>query len=829
MIKYNLNTINDWFFSTDNIIKVYRNNAICYYKIDSSSPSGQTPCYAVVEDISEYSDTEFEDVFNKADEKWYKLNNLNQYEEYGVYGSGRTITTYEGKLTIDTESTPQPSRLPQGYTEVEYVQNNTQGAYINTGLLLYDVTGNSFSISAKLKSQYESTWVGDGYYLQTIINSEDVSSPYYGFTFRYAYQTHILECTSSPSNSVTFSSTANTDGTSSLTINCNSTTVTAQVPLELFASYNRNYNTPYRFSNTTIYSFQVTKNNTLVRDLVPCKRDSDSMVGLYDIVNDVFYYPPNYTSYQLVAGSAVTPPSTTATCEFMYSGGSWVNVGEVSGGTIDTVWLDPNNTGSLNPSYQIGHYWGEGYKMIYTLYINGSYSTDTGSFWRWNQQTPIEFNFYSNGFYYDFHNPTSTTSPSVYTGDSSWRIMKNGTLINYESGQVMLITLTNGTVNVELESTGALITSASTTVTAQNWYNGLYQAYIGAWIDGNKVHIKEIQVYDANDVLVNDLKFVKNNTTGSQEISMYDSVLNVTYNNTNSNTPTYHVVEESGGTTYPIYYDEMQDPPNNLVFSSMAEAEAYECPWVGMKATIDGDRYIYSGDSQSGYEWVEDTNHYLPDIPYSFNYNAKQYIASTYTIPQTEGQLQNVDAVCNYGYKIVDHSADSYISVTGNSRMILSGNNGTYLNRSNTQANCPMTIISKAKTTSGYSIFTDRNSSSRQYMYRQDKTYAYLCGTGNTSLDSCICSDSIPSILSVRVYYDSGIKAKWNNWTTSASSTPEEYAYNNQSLTNGGALFCDYSNSNSEFWQGDFYWIYMSQTELTDEQIQQVIDYNENL
>ena len=101
MIKYNDNTINDWFYSTDNIIKVYRNNAICYYKIDSSSPSGQTPCFAVVDDITQYSDTEFEDVFNKADGKWYKLNNLNAYEEYGVYGSGRTITYYEGKLTVD--------------------------------------------------------------------------------------------------------------------------------------------------------------------------------------------------------------------------------------------------------------------------------------------------------------------------------------------------------------------------------------------------------------------------------------------------------------------------------------------------------------------------------------------------------------------------------------------------------------------------------------------------------------------------------------------------------------------------------------------------------
>jgi hypothetical protein len=94
MIKYNENSINDWFYASDNIIKVYRNNAVCYYKISGTppSPTAQTPCYAVVEDISQYSDTEFEDVFNKADGKWYKLNNLNQYEQYGVYGSGRTIT-----------------------------------------------------------------------------------------------------------------------------------------------------------------------------------------------------------------------------------------------------------------------------------------------------------------------------------------------------------------------------------------------------------------------------------------------------------------------------------------------------------------------------------------------------------------------------------------------------------------------------------------------------------------------------------------------------------------------------------------------------------------
>lgn len=118
MIKYNLNTINDWNFGDDNIIKVYRNNAVCYYKIISG---GSTPtydlCFAVVDDVSQYQETEFEDVYDKTTEKWYKLNNLNQYEEYGVFGSGRNITYYDGKLTID------------GNYEYEY----SGGSWVNVG------------------------------------------------------------------------------------------------------------------------------------------------------------------------------------------------------------------------------------------------------------------------------------------------------------------------------------------------------------------------------------------------------------------------------------------------------------------------------------------------------------------------------------------------------------------------------------------------------------------------------------------------------------------------------------------------------------------------
>lgn len=127
MIKYNNNTINDWNFDASNVIKVYRNNAIVFYKVSGESPTPEYKvCFAVVDDISQYQETEFEDVFDKATEKWYKLNNLNQYEEYGIYGSGKNITYYDGKLTID-----------DGY---EYEWNGS--SWVNLG----EVTGSTASL-----------------------------------------------------------------------------------------------------------------------------------------------------------------------------------------------------------------------------------------------------------------------------------------------------------------------------------------------------------------------------------------------------------------------------------------------------------------------------------------------------------------------------------------------------------------------------------------------------------------------------------------------------------------------------------------------------------
>ena len=102
MIKYNDNTIGKFNEGRVPILKAYKGGVMCFnngLEGGTSAPSN-VPCFAVTEDLDYYEDRTYTDVYNQADSKWYKLNNLNQYEEYGVYADTTGGTYYEGKLAI---------------------------------------------------------------------------------------------------------------------------------------------------------------------------------------------------------------------------------------------------------------------------------------------------------------------------------------------------------------------------------------------------------------------------------------------------------------------------------------------------------------------------------------------------------------------------------------------------------------------------------------------------------------------------------------------------------------------------------------------------------
>lgn len=345
MIKYNNNTIFGWNFDTSNVIKVYRNNAIVFYKVSGGS---QTPeyklCFAVVDDITKYQETEFDDVYDKATKKWYKLNNLNQYEKYGIYGSGISVTTYKGKLTIDEGyeyewngsewvnlgEVTVSSRVPSGYVELTYAQTPK----INSS------SSNPFTVPIDLQETnnyiYEFTplnW-GESYYGH-MVGGNDTSTnfPKWGIfkldngwgtetkRFISAFWNYNLETKgSSPGGNYRVYDNVK----SKFTMNLHNYTVGQGADIKV---ENEGYETVTHTSTTIlrssysvtsgIYNIDVfstsdgnsayialeqfhnlkveTNEGVAVYDYVPCKRNSDNKVGLYDVVNNAFYSPSAFT------------------------------------------------------------------------------------------------------------------------------------------------------------------------------------------------------------------------------------------------------------------------------------------------------------------------------------------------------------------------------------------------------------------------------------------------------------------------------------------------------------------------------------------------------
>ena len=198
----------------------------------------------------------------------------------------------------------QPSRLPVGYTEVEYIrQNSNYNAYINTGVILFDSTNNTYTVTTKLASEFHSN-LG----CATIISCERVNSPYDGLGYRYKCSSTVdeLEFFGGHPN-YSSSSVDNGDGTRTITFtSTGNSSFTTDVPLSYMAAFSSTTygaNASWRHSDATIYSSTVVKNGVTVRDFVPAKRNSDSVYGLYDLINDVFYTSPNGNNF--IAGSPI--------------------------------------------------------------------------------------------------------------------------------------------------------------------------------------------------------------------------------------------------------------------------------------------------------------------------------------------------------------------------------------------------------------------------------------------------------------------------------------------------------------------------------------------
>lgn len=99
-IKIGNNDISKIYLGSTEIEKIYQGDT-AIYEGDEPTPPSLPYQYAIVNDITNYADTDYIDVYDKKTMSWYKLNNLNEYEEYGIYGDSRQNTYYTGKLVVE--------------------------------------------------------------------------------------------------------------------------------------------------------------------------------------------------------------------------------------------------------------------------------------------------------------------------------------------------------------------------------------------------------------------------------------------------------------------------------------------------------------------------------------------------------------------------------------------------------------------------------------------------------------------------------------------------------------------------------------------------------
>lgn len=172
--------------------------------------------------------------------------------------------------------------LPSGYTQLEYIQSS--GAqYIDTGFKPNQNTVVRADIAHVLSSR--TCWIFGAR------NGTNVGA--FGFltykgVYRADYGTATTNLSGTPTVRFTIEMNKNSvkiDGAVIATASVQ--TFATNYPMFLFA--NNNAGVSAGFSTTQIYGCEIYNGDILMREFIPCRRNSDNALGMYDTVHGTFY------------------------------------------------------------------------------------------------------------------------------------------------------------------------------------------------------------------------------------------------------------------------------------------------------------------------------------------------------------------------------------------------------------------------------------------------------------------------------------------------------------------------------------------------------------
>ena len=174
------------------------------------------------------------------------------------------------------------SSLPTSYERLEYIEN-TSTAYIDCGILLNkkDVAALQFKVS-DIKN-YTNQWMGANVYLQIRCTPNSVSN---GLESLYISNMDVVKAYYNDLKYYLSVNNKTIVRTWEKDINYNSS-------LSLF----RLVGISTYFTRCKIHFAKVYIKDSLTRHFIPCKRKSDGMIGMYDLVEKKFYTSPNGVAF----------------------------------------------------------------------------------------------------------------------------------------------------------------------------------------------------------------------------------------------------------------------------------------------------------------------------------------------------------------------------------------------------------------------------------------------------------------------------------------------------------------------------------------------------
>lgn len=224
----------------------------------------------------------------------------------------------------------------------------------------------------------------------------------------------------------------------------------------------------------------------------------------------------------------------------------------------------------------------------------------------------------------------------------------------------------------------------------------------------------------------------------------------------------------------------------------------------------------------------------LPNKSFVFNYNARDYNPATFTIPKTSGQTMDRDMVWTATTTAVRNQIafdEDHISVPLSAYSVFNFTTSGANPMNNTTTAPAMTIVVKFKVTNtnnGSNLICNRDGSWHNWMARTGASTISLHTFASNSSASQTASYSQNTVVTVVWRVNANREIEIKNLTEGSSNTPFTASWLSGAQWFSFFAWNDTQTSIKEPMAGDFYWAYASREVLTDEEIQQVIAFNES-